>query len=786
MKKMQVSANKGIETAENNFFQQLFFRYWPYWPLFILLMICGLGVGYVYLRTSTPLFESSATILIKDEKKGLDDSKVVESLNPLSTKKIVENETEIIRSRAILIEVVKELNLYAQSFEKEGLVIKTAYTSSPVILQVKSPDSLTDGSDKIPFTWSAADKTVTVNNSKYAVNTWMNMPWGTSRFIENPFYRGSASPNAALYFTLSSVKTMVKQLSGRLEVTPVSKLSTVINLKITDASPERGEAVLNAIMYVYNKVSIADKTQLAANTLNFVEKRLKLIEGQLDSTEGRIQKYRTEKGAVDLGEQSQWYLKSVGESDQKASQLNVQLAALDEVEKYVVAKNNQAGVVPASFGIQDPLLSQLVEKLYDSEIQYEKLKKTTAENNPVLVSLQNEINKIKPNIIEIIRNQRKSLEAGRNNLNSSISRYSSLLKSVPKQEQDLAEMKRPIGIKNDIYTFLLQKREEAALSFGATVSDSRLVDKAESSFNPVSPKRSAVLLMSLLGAGALAVILITLKEAFNSKILFRSDIESFTTIPVLGELVYDKTKKSSPLTGTGRSFVEEQFRQIRTSLNYLGSASSLKKIMITSSIAGEGKSFVAANLALSMAATGRKVVIVDMDLYMPQVAGIFNVSNESGVSDYLTGKKEADHIIKKTTVNANLYVVPAGSNADNSQSELLLNGKTQKLLAYLETVFDTIIVDTTPVLAITDAYTISTWCDATIYVVRHGFTPKIHVQRLDDNVELHRLKNVGIVFNGVKKRGVGKYGFGYGYGYDYDYGYKYRQAKETGNTTVNV
>ncbi len=786
MKKMQVSANKGIETAENSFFQQLFFRYWPYWPLFVILMIAGLGAGYIYLRLSTPLFESSATLLIKDEKKGLDDSKIIESLNPLSTKKIVENETEIIRSRAIVGEVVKELNLYAPFFEKNGITTRSAYTSSPVILQLQFPDSLTAGKENIAFTWSNGDKTITIDAARYKLNTWVKMPWGMSRFTENPFYKADGNVSDHLYFSLVPVKSVTKELSGKLEVTPVSKLSTVINLKLTDASPVRGEAILNAIMYVYNKVSIADKTQLAANTLNFVDKRLKLIEGELDSSEGRIQKYRTDKGAVDLSEQSQWYLRSVGESDQKASQLNVQLAALDEVEKYVVSKSNQAGVVPASFGIQDPLLSQLVEKLYDSEIQYEKLKKTTAENNPVLVSLQNEINKIKPNIIEVIINQRKSLVAGRDNLNSSINRYSSLLKGVPKQEQELAEMRRPIGIKNSIYTFLLQKREEAALSFGATVSDSRLVDKAESSVNPVSPKRSGVILASLLGAGVLAVLLIMLKESLNGKILFRSDIETLTTLPVLGELVYDKSKKSTLVSGSGRSFVEEQFRQIRTALNYLNNPAGMKKIMITSSVAGEGKSFVAANLAMSIAATGRKVVVVDMDLYMPQIAGMFNISNDTGFADYLTGKKDTDHIIKKTAASANLFVVPAGNIAGGNLSELMLNGKAQKLLGYLETVFDTIIIDTTPVLAITDAYTISSWCDATVYVIRHAFTPKIHVQRLDDNAELHRLKNTGIVFNGVKKRGIGKYGFGYGYGYDYDYGYKYRQANETGQHAVNA
>jgi len=786
MKKMQVSANNGIETAENNLFQQMFFRYRPYWPLFVVLMLCGTGVAWLYLRTTTPMYESSATILIKDEKKGLDESKIVESLNPLSSKKIVENETEILRSRSIISEVVKELGLYAPVFEKKGFITKTAYTSCPVVVELEYPDSLIE-KDHIDFTYSPANKTVTVNKVSYAVNTWVSTPWGICRFTENPLSHASSQPGE-FYFSLLNVNKIARSISDMLEVNPVSKLSTVITLKIKDASPERGAAILNSLMYVYNKVSITDKTQLASNTLSFVDKRLKLIEAQLDSANVRIQKFRTRNGVVDLGEQSQLYLKSVGESDQKASALNVQLAALDEVEKYVLSKNNQPGVVPASFGIQDPLLTQLLEKLYDSEIQYERLKKNTPENNPIMISLQNEITKIKPNIIELIRNQRKSLVAGRDNLNETIGRYTSLLKDVPKQERELAEMNRPLGIKNNIYTFLLQKREEAALSFNATVSDSRLVDKAESSSYPVSPKKSIILLGSLLGALVTGVAFILAKEVFNSKILFRSDIETASTLPILGEVVYDDSKKILVVSGNGRSFAEEQFRQIRTSLNYLGNPAKTKKIMITSSVAGEGKSFIAANLALSLAAAGRKVVLVDLDLYMPQIAGIFGVSNEAGITDYLTGKKDTDHIIKKASTAENLFIVPAGSSINGNLSELLLNGKSQKLLDYLETVFDVVIVDTTPVLAITDAYIISSWCDATVYVIRHAFTPKIHVQRLDDNAELHRLKNTGIVFNGVKKRGLGKYGFGFGfgYGYDYDYGDRYRNIKETGNRRVNA
>ena len=774
MKKMKVSANNGIETAENNFFQQLFFRYWPYWPMFLVLMLVGIGLGFAYLRTTNPIYETSATILIKDEKKGMDDAKIMESLNPLSSKKIVENETEIIRSRNILSQVVKDLFLYAPVYEKTNIVTRSAYTSSPVTVQLKDPDSLRE-TPHIGFTYSAADKTVTINGNNYPLNTWVSTPWGNCRFAENPLYKPSSAPGS-FYFSLIDVKGVAGNIAGLLEVVPVSKLSTVITLKIRDESPERGEAVLNTLINVYNKVSLTDKARIAATTLEFVENRLKVIQAELDSAESGIQRFRTQKGAVNLSEQSQLYLRSVGEIDQRASAMDVQLAALDQVEKYVQSKSNTPGIVPSSFGVQDPLLSDLIGKLYDSEIMYEKQKKTTGENNPITISLQNEINKIKPNILEVIQNQRNSLQAGRNNLAGTMNKYSSMLRDVPKQERELAEMSRPLAIKNSIYSFLLQKREEAALSFGATVGDSRLVDRASSTAVPVSPRKPFVMLLSVFAAFALGVIYLLLKEVFNSKILFRSDIEAYTTIPILGEVVYDNTKGPLIISGAGRTFGEEQFRQIRASINYVNNRGTSKKIMVTSSIAGEGKSFIASNLALSIAMSGKKVVLVDMDLYLPKVAGIFGFDSDSkGVANYLTGSAEADSIIRKSAVSDNLFIITAGKS-ENDVSELIVNGKGQGLINYLETIFDTVVIDSTPVLALTDAYTISSWCDATLYVIRHRVTPKIHIQRLDENAEMHRLKNTGIVFNGVRKRGTGKYGYGYGYGYDYDYGYQYKEG----------
>ncbi|MEO7049268.1 MAG: polysaccharide biosynthesis tyrosine autokinase, partial [Ferruginibacter sp.] len=608
-------------------------------------------------------------------------------------------------------------------------------------------------------------------NKKYKLNEWANSPWGAIRFSNNPLFHTYYSAKQ-FFFTLVNVKKVVNDLTDQFDVTTSGKLSSVINLKLKDAVPERGEAIVNDIIAVYNKVSITDKNQLAANTLDFVDKRLKNMGMQLDSVEIGIQQFRTSKDVVDISAQSKQYLENVGESDQKASDLNVQLAVLDQVQAYVESKNNQAGIVPSTFGISDKLLSQLLEKLYDSEIQYERLKKTTAENNPILISLRNEIDKIKPNLLENIKSQRTSLVAARDNLNETSNKYASALRTIPLKERQLVEISRQQAIKNSIYSFLLQKREETALSLNSTVPDSRLIDKAESSYLPVSPKRALIYGSAIVGALLLGILFIALKEMANNKILFRNEIESLTMIPVLGELVYDKSKTRIVIKRGEKSLIAEQFRFLRGTLSKIGTLKA-KRIMVTSSIPGEGKSFVAANLAASIALAGKKVVLVDLDLHKPGIHSIFKLPNEIGVSNFLSGQiLDPKEITLKTQENDFFYIIPAGP-VPIDPSELLLNGKLKLLINHLETLFDVIIFDSAPALAITDAYVIGSRCHANLYIVRHAYTPKIHVQLLDENTGLYKMKNIGIVFNGVKKRGIGKYGYGFGYGYNFDYGYGY-------------
>ncbi|MBD0297564.1 MAG: polysaccharide biosynthesis tyrosine autokinase [Flavisolibacter sp.] len=769
---------RNVEESGNNVFSSLTFRYLPYWPLFLsLMLLCGLA-AWAYLQLATPLYEAYATILIKDEKKGAEESSAPEALNIYASKKIVENEVEVLHSRKLMKEVVNELHLYAPVYEKGEYKNTSAYLSSPVIILVKNPDALSgiDENGTKPIDFYIKNNEVVMNSKSYPLNQWVTTPFGELQFAPNP--RKQKAPLKPLCFRLFTSKDRAIALLKILKVEPSSKLSSVVNLTIRDEVPKRGEDVLNKLIELYNSSALIEKNRLAANTLAFVDNRLHAVERELDSLESRIQHYRSKKGVVDLTEQSKVFLQNVGTNDRKAADISMQLAVLDQVERYIISKDNESGIVPSTLGVDDPVLSRLMANLNEAEMEYEKLKKTTAENNPLVITVAREIEKLRPLILENVRNQRNSLQSSKSNLNVSNSMFNSMLQSIPEKERELAEISRQHTIKNSVYSFLLEKREQTALTISSTFSESRVVDVAESSSKPVSPIAALIYLAALVLALGIGMALITVKEKLNRKILFLSEIESSTKIPVAAEIAHTKKRDSLLVTGSKVSFVAEQFRQLRAAIGLYGKHINKKKLLVTSSISGEGKSFISTNLATSLALAGKKVVLIDLDIRNPKSSSLLGVAGEEGIGEFLAGTKHPEDIIRKSSV-PNLYVIGAGGEVENAE-ELMLSGKLTELLSYLEEPFDFIVMDSSPIDPVTDASILSEYCDKTLFVVRHAYTPKTAVQHFDDNQKVKALKNPSIVFNGVRSRGffVKTYGYGYGYGYASMYRVKATRAKK--------
>ncbi|MEP7142919.1 MAG: polysaccharide biosynthesis tyrosine autokinase [Ferruginibacter sp.] len=757
------------EEREPNYIGKIIFLYKPYYPLFIMLMTLFVGAAFLYLRYATPIYETTARVLIKDEKKGVEEAKTVESLDGFSGKKIIENEIEVIKSPTLIDEVVAALDLYAPVFQKKSFKNVSAYYTSPVKIEAEDLDNIKK-TDKIDFSYDEKKSRIIIGKHDYPLNQFVATPYGRIKFLNNPWY-DTAAGNKNFFFTLIPPKSVSNSIFDGLDIASPNKLSSIVYLKYKDEVPERGQDILNALLSSYNNTSLSDKNTLTANTLQFIDDRLKLLKTDLDTMERKIQQFKSRNDAVDISTQGKFYLENVKNNDQKLGEINMQLAVLNQVNKYVTNKNKSAGIVPSTLGVNDATLSLLVNKLYNSELQYESLRKTSGDNNPLMVALNDQIEKIRPDILENVENQRKSLEASRIDLSSTNNSFVSTLKAMPEKERQLINIDREQGTKNQLYNFLLQKREETALSRASIVDNNRIIDKARTSDKPVSPKGKVIYLSSLLLALFCGFGIVIAKEKLRGRIMFMHDIEELTSHDVIGEIAAESSKNPI-VVGEGRkTLIAEQFRRIRATFAYLGIHSNYKRIMVTSSISGEGKSFVAVNLALSLATAGKKVALLDFDLNNPSLNNKLSISQQKGITEYLQGKCTIEEIIRPTDHHENLFLLPTGELPANP-AELIMNGKTEQLLNALDREFDYIVIDIAPVGPVTDAYLVSPFCDVTLYIVRHNYTPKIFVERIDVNNKIHNLKNIAILFNGVSTRGFGMKNYGYGYGYQQaSYGY---------------
>jgi len=768
---MKPSANQPeSEETEEVSLGDLLYKFIPYWPYFILLLFLTMTGAWIYLRYKMPVYQSTATLLIKDDKNATPASELASAFDMFGAKKNVENEVEVLESKTLMNEVVENLHLYAPVFVAGRVINQSAYVLSPVVVEAKYPDSLRP-LKKIAFTFDNRAGIVLIHDTTYPLNQWEATSYGILRFLPNRYYHPSNNPakeKGNYYFSLIPVKLAANQVLSNVTISPSSKESTVIDLSINDEVPKRGEDILNELLNVYKEASILDKNQLAANTLKFVNERLAIVSNDLDSVENVLQNFKAKNKITDISAQGQIYLQTVASNDQQISDINVQLAMLDQVEKYVQGKGELGGIAPADIGTTgaaDPVLTGLLQKLSDLELQYTQTKKIVPENNPAIVALVDGINRLRPQVLDHIESQRKNLLAGKDKLTATSNSYGSMLSTIPEKEKELLNITRQQEIKNNIYTFLLQKKEETALSFASAVADSRVLDHAETTNNPVSPKKKLIYLAAFLGAIVLGIAIIYIKDLLTRTVQQRDDIEKYTDIPFLGEVNYDRSKTPFVISEGKRSFIAEQFRQLRTSLGYMGIDEAHKRILLTSSISGEGKSFIAINLGISLALMGKKVALLELDLRKPKVSEQFKISRQEGLSTYLIGKMAAGEIIKATSVD-NLFLIPAGPIPPNP-SELISNGRLAELLTYLEKTFDYIIIDTAPVNPVTDAYIISPLANVTLFVIRHDYTPKIFLQKLEQQHKISSLKNPAIVYNGIRGKGVNKYGYGDAYGYGY-------------------
>ncbi len=743
-------------------------KYIFHWPIFVLGVLLCLTTAFFYLRYTQDVYAVNSVLLIKDEKKSpIPGGDILADLDIFGSSKTVDNEIEILKSKTLMTRVVKRLNLML-NYHIEGRVIEVdIYKNKPVDIGVVQMDSLWYGKTlNLTFPSLNTYKLLEPESGEQEIGRLDSIQkniFGVFNIKRNKKFNKWVSQNSGpIFLGLKDPQLVVDDYLKKLTVTIASKQSTVLNLTFESTVPERGKAILNTLVQVYNEAALTDKNRTTQSTMDFIDLRAKLISGELTDAEKDVELYKSERGLTDLSNDASVFLENVKVNDAKLSEVNLKLSVIQDIRRYVNSKS--AGEkLPSTLGIEDPTLLGQINQLGQLQLQKDNLIATTGENNPRLLPIESQVETLRAGIKSSVENIYQTVSNTKKALQGNESQIQSAIRTVPGKERQLIGLERKKSIKETIYLYLLQKKEEAALSYASAVADTRIVDPAFAIGKPIKPKRQIIFLGALLLGLILPMGYVYAKDLLNVKVKGSNDIIKLTETPILAQVLLEEGSEAIVVTGNSRKAIAEQFRAIRTNMQFLRGKQQAgvgNVTLFTSSMSGEGKSFVASNIAVAMAISGKKTVLLELDLRKPKVSQYLALNNKTGLSNYLIGKASINEIVKQTEINPNFYVIGSGPIPPNP-SELLIQTEMEDLLAYLRVNFDEILIDSPPVGLVTDAQILARLTDATIYLIRQNVTFKHQIKNLEQLRFGNRFPKLNVILNGVKMGG--KYGYGYGY-----------------------
>lgn len=750
-------------------------KYLFHWPLFLLFIVIALASAYAYIKFANPVYEVSASILVKDEKKSPNEKSAMEELDQSGSAKNAETEIEILRSKNLVSQVVDDLQLWATYKVDQGFKKKDIYATKPFVLVLTDTVSQLNGQqlDIIVKNKSAFEIVYADGKTKSAsFNTPIKGKFGT--WILKPNENVEQYVDSLITITLNDPTSVSNQYMKSLDAHLLDKAAPTIGLFIADEVPQRGKDILNYLILVYNEATSSEEKRTTKSIIDFIDTRLASLTGELNFAEKEVEGFRTSRGLTDIDSQSQVYLENVQTNDIKLNEVDVQLNVIEGIQRYVNSSSSSESP-PATLGITDPSLNSLIEKVSQLQNKREALLATTPENNPAFEPINRQINNNKIAIQGTIQGIKSSLLNSKRQLQSFNNKFESSIKNIPGQERQYVGMKRQQAIKESLYVYLLQKREELALAYASTLVDARVVDEANVG-DIKWPRIPLIIALALLLGLGLPFLIIYLRQSVKNTITDKTDIENAIDVPILGELSYENLGKEIIILDNVRHLVGEQIRSLRTNLHYLHNNKTVQAVdanftvgngrvsLFTSSISSEGKSFVSSNMAVSLAVSGRKTVILEMDLRKPKLAAVFNISaKHKGISEFLSSEIDVKEVIQPSGLDKNLDFIGCGDIPANP-SELLETDRLKLLINKLRLIYDDVIIDSPPLHLVTDAMIIAKYTDVTLYMIRQGHTSKAELGFIDDVYEDEKLPNMTIVFNGIKK---GKYGYGYNYDNSY-------------------
>ena len=758
--------------------KDLFFKYIRFLPVFLLSLALALFGAWIYLRYATPIFRSSGTLEISDEKQSANPSD--QRLNQLTLNtgaRNIQNEIEVLRSKPLMERVVKALNLQLSYHAIGKIKSPDIYKQGPFLLQVFDlNDSSKSFSLAIKFSNDSVFK-VDEEKESFRFGELFKNKYGVFRLNKNSY----TSPGKEYSVSWQPAAQVASGFAKTIQIAPLAG-TDILTISVETTNPLKSSDIVNQLMMEYGEMTKEDKNEEAALTLAFVDTSLKSVQHEIDSIQREKSEYQKENNLIDLNSQTQSYLNNIDDASKSMKDQEIQIDVTGIIENYLKDRQNDFKTVPSSLGLTDGTLNGKIEE-YNKAQLYRKslLESQIPTNNPAIKEQDQIIEKLRTDILEAIKGIRESTSVFINSYKRREGVAQSQVKSLPPQIKRLGEFDAQLNSKMGIYSYLMEKKLATTISQASTLSNSRIIEKSVPASAPVKPNRRSIQLLAILTGIGLPALFIFMLEVVNDKITTRFDIEKITQAPVLGEIGHSFARQSLVISKTNRGMVAEQFRIIRSNLQYVLNKIDKPVILVTSSFSGEGKSFVTTNIGAVMALTGKKTIVIEFDIRKPKILSGLGLSKRKGITNYILGKADLQDLPVLVDGYDNLFVLSCGPVPPNP-AEMLLESRIEDLFTYLKQNFEIILIDTAPVGMVSDAMTLGKFANCTLYIVRQGYTYKKQIALIDEFYKERKLPSVSIVINDVKiKPGYGYYGYGrYGYGYGYKSSY-YEEETTQGN-----
>lgn len=747
------------------------------WYWFVISLLIALILAFVFIKFTAPVYEVKSSVLVKDAKKSpSSEFGVLQSIGGLGgmNGNSIENELEIFKSKKLVAEVVNDLKLQTRIFARGQFYDTELYKdTSPIIIQVVYEKKYVElPKKKLRVRINGNKIEVSSDELKKAINTTfdstISLPYATIIILKNKDFNSFKSKKIKglddLYFTYTSAESATESVQKEISQSLLSKDATVVGFSMKAANTDRAIDILNSLVKQYNVDAGGEKNEESKKTKEFIDERISIIGKELDNVEEKKERFRTDNNIVDLSTEAKLGLQITTEAKRKILELETQKEVLGGLLSYIDSRSNST-FLPTNVGLDNATASSNISAYNQLILERNRLLESATAEHPQVKEITKDISNLRKAIRESLIKARTNVQLAIEQASTENQTYSSKISRIPGQEKLFRNIERQQQIKENLYLLLLQKREEAAISLAMTTEKGKVVDYPYVSPKPVAPKKLIILAAALFLGLLIPFGFIYIRQLFNTKIVTKKDISSLSRIPVISELPRLKSKESELIETNSTSSIAEAFRILVTNMNYmLPKSDSGKVVYVTSSIKGEGKTFVSMNLALTIANPKKKVVIIGADIRNPQLQRYSTNSRRlEGLTEYLHSDIDLTTIIHNSENNPYCDIIFSGSIPPNP-TDLLTNGKFEQIISELREMYDYIIVDTAPILLVTDTMLITQYSDVILYVTRSEYSDKSLIEHVENTKEFSKISNVGFVLNDVAKENFG-YGNKNGYGY---------------------